>query len=112
MFSTEDAGGLIKDLLRMLHEHELEQAEQRVQEARSRATRASWEKRAEGVAEISRAIHTLSRRRAELERSIEALPEDVRFHAQHTLMPMIWELFDIEIAALRSRKRVLSRTQA
>ena len=112
MFSAEDAGGLVQDLLRLLRARAVEEAAQRIQQANIAAARASYVKRAEGVAEISRTIHTLALAREQMERGIEALPEDVQFHARHELQPMLWALFDREISRLRRRKRSLSLPDA
>lgn len=109
MFSAQDAGGLINDLVRMVKAHEIEEATNRIQQAQLRHAQASYDNRAEAVAAISKTIFALKRGREELKRGISALPEDVKLHAEHTLTRVVWRYFDEEIARLKTEKRRLSR---
>ncbi len=109
MLTAEDGGGLVADLLRMLKDKEIAEALERVEQARRAQADASFSKRSEGVGVITRAMTALKRQREQLREGIAALPEDVRLDAEHLLMPLIQDVFDMEIARLRSAKRRLSR---
>ena len=109
MFSAEDAGGLAADLLRLLKEKEISEAVERVEQARLAQAHTSYVKRSEGVAAITKTMFVLKRQREEVWRVVEDLPDDVRLDAEHSLLPLLQEVFDLEIARLRAAKRRLSR---
>jgi hypothetical protein len=109
VLSAEDAGGLAADLVRMLKEREIDEAIERIQQARIDSARAQYDKRAKGVAELSGAIATLKRKRDELRGEIDAAPPDVQLDVEHRLWPLVQSVFNNEIARLRAQKRCLSK---
>ena len=109
VLSAEDAGGLAADLVRMLKEREIDEAIDRIQQARIDSARQQFDKRAEGVSELSHAIATLKRQREELRSEVDAAPPDVQLDVEHRLWPLVQNMFNDEIARLRAQKRRLSR---
>jgi len=107
-----DAGDLIAavaEVVECLRKGEIEAAASKLASARDSAAAVSVETRRTLIHEINRQIALLRAQRRRVELGVSEMPEDLRFEAEHRLVPVLDELFAGPIAELKKQKRRLSR---
>lgn len=100
---------VVAQVVEFLRQGELEAAQSKLAGARDSGAAVSVESRREVVHEINRQIALLRAQRRRVELGMAEMPQDVRFEAEHRLVPVLDELFAGPIAELKKQKRRLSR---
>jgi hypothetical protein len=104
-----DLIALARDLVDLFREHELEKARERVRAARCKHATRSFDERAEVIHHVNLAIRRLRSEREEVRVAVFGLPDDEKLFAEAQIEPVLDEVFNAEIAALKAVKRVKSR---
>lgn len=100
-----DLTRLAAALVHLLRERAVEAARDRVRAARDRQRASVFVEQAALVSELNRTLARLRAERDQIRQALETLPPRERTFARIELEPLLDELFNAEIASLRSRKR-------
>lgn len=105
----QDLLSIMGDLVTLISERELEAAERMAASALRKGAAGTHEVRSAAVHEMNLQLQRIKRGRDALRESVQGLPEKERIFAQVQIEEVVEQIFTEEIAALKARKRKLSR---
>jgi len=104
-----DAVALVKDLVALLKEHEIEMAARKATAALLQMSRESYDSRGLAINAINRELQKLSMQRKNLRAAILDLPENERIFAQVQVEAVVDKIYEPAITAMKKEKRALAR---
>lgn len=104
-----DAVTLVKDLVTLVKEREIEAAARKATEALQEMSRVSYESRGLAINAINLELQRLSMQRKCLRAAILDLPEKERVFAQVQVEAVVDKIYEPAITAMKKEKRALAR---
>lgn len=102
---------LLGDVARMIGEHEIELALERINQAQGRLDRVSLQGRQDAILELNKGILMIRLQQQAIEKSIQQLPERYRLDVAHHLGFVVAELCHKELTGLLQTKRTLAKPE-
>jgi hypothetical protein len=107
--SATDVLAVLAEVATFIRDHEFDEARARVAAADRDGLRVKYVAKLGSVAEINRSLAAAKGVRDALVGQIAAMPEGDRLHAEHVFRELVDRECNDLIAALRTKKRTLSR---
>lgn len=106
-----DAVTLVKDLVALVKEHEIETAARKATAALRQMSRESYGSRGRAINTINIELQRLAMQRNRLRAAILDLPESERVFAQVQVEAVVDKIYEPAITAMKKEKRALARPE-